>query len=68
MANKVTARCEDCIYFDFDEDYDDYICTQSLDEDQLDQRRPAAAKRCPYIGYYQHYKPLENQNATKQVL
>ena len=52
MANKGTARCEDCIYFDFDEDYDDYICTQSLDEDELVLRRRDGARSCTYFSFY----------------
>ena len=61
MANKVTARCEDCIYFDFDEDYDDYICTQSLDEDELVLRRRDGARSCPYFRLYDEYKSVQKQ-------
>ena len=35
MADKIAARCEDCVYFDYDEEFDDYVCEQSLDEDEL---------------------------------
>ena len=62
MANKVTARCEDCIYFDFDEDYDDYICTQSLDEDELVLRRRDGARSCPNFRFYDEYKSVQKQN------
>ena len=47
MANRITAQCEDCVFFDFDEDYDDYICTQSLDEDELARRCRDGARSCP---------------------
>ena len=40
--------CEDCVYYAYDEEYDDYICEQDLDEDEyaalLEQRRAS----CPF--------------------
>ena len=27
--------CEDCVYYAYDEEYDDYICEQDLDEDEI---------------------------------
>ena len=62
MPKKVTARCEDCVYFDFDEEYDDYICTQSLDEDELLRLTRDGAKSCPYFRFYDEYKSVQKQN------
>lgn len=62
MTEKVTARCEDCVYFDFDEEYDDYICTQSPDEDELWQINRDGAKSCPYFRFYDEYKSVQKQN------
>ena len=62
MANSVTARCEDCVYFDFDEDYNDYICTQSLDEDELALLTRDGARSCPYFRFYDEYKSVQKQN------
>ncbi|MBQ9646878.1 MAG: hypothetical protein IJV43_00775 [Oscillospiraceae bacterium] len=40
--------CEDCVYYAYDEEYDDYICEQDLDEDEyaalMEKRRDA----CPF--------------------
>ena len=27
--------CEDCVHYDYDEEYDAYICEQDLDEDEF---------------------------------
>lgn len=27
--------CEDCIYYTYDEEFDDYSCEQALDEDEM---------------------------------
>ena len=45
-------KCETCVWYVYDEDYDDYICDMDLDEDELarflaaDTRSCAAAPRC----------------------
>ena len=40
--------CEDCVYYAYDEEYDDYLCEQDLDEDEyaalLEKRRAS----CPF--------------------
>ena len=32
-------KCETCVWYVYDEDYDDYICDMDLDEDELARRR-----------------------------
>ena len=29
------SECETCWYFDYDEEYDEYICMMDLDEDEV---------------------------------
>ena len=62
LADKVAARCEDCVYFDYDEEYDDYVCEQSLDEDELALLTRDGAKSCPYFRFYDEYKSVQKQN------
>ncbi|MBE7004452.1 MAG: hypothetical protein E7425_09245 [Ruminococcaceae bacterium] len=46
----MTICCEDCVYYDYDEEYDEYACERApdLDEDEmasfLERRRTA----CPF--------------------
>ena len=30
-------QCEDCLYYEFDEDFEDYICSADMDEDEYAQ-------------------------------
>ena len=29
------GKCESCVYYSYDEEYDDYICEVDLDEDEM---------------------------------
>lgn len=56
------AECERCAYFDYDETYDEYVCTLVLDEDELARFYSAANKICPYFQEYDEYKVVRKQN------
>ena len=36
-------KCETCVWYVYDEDYDDYICDMDLDEDESNKTHPQAA-------------------------
>lgn len=38
--------CENCWYYDYDEEYEDYVCIQDIDEDEME--RISRSGRCPY--------------------
>jgi len=40
--------CENCWYYDYDEEYDEYLCNQYLDEDEVARILQDPNKRCPY--------------------
>lgn len=55
------GKCESCLFYDYDPDWDCEICTLSMDEDDcaaLTQNRSV----CPYYRYYQEYKSVQKQN------
>ena len=54
--------CESCVYYDYDEDYEDYICRVNLDEDEYLRFSQKAVKSCPYYRYYDEYKSVQKQN------
>lgn len=41
-------KCETCVWYVYDEDYDDYICGMDLDEDELAHFLAADTRSCPY--------------------
>lgn len=55
-------NCESCVYFDYDEDYDGYICTVTLDEDEAVDFLNGRNNECPYYKYYDEYKSVQKQN------
>lgn len=40
--------CETCWYFDYDEEYDEYLCRMDLDEDEYYRIVVSAQSRCPF--------------------
>jgi len=40
--------CEDCVYYAYDEEYDDYVCEQDLDEDEYAALMERRSKSCPF--------------------
>ena len=54
-------RCEDCLYFDYDEEYEDYVCRMAFDEDEAVRYLSGGKCRCPYYRYYDEYKSVHKQ-------
>ena len=60
--DKNTGNCEDCLYFDYDEETDQDLCTLDLDEDELERFYAGHHKSCPYFRFYDEYKLVQKQN------
>ncbi len=56
------ADCENCQYFDYDEEFDEEICTISMDEDDALRIMEQGARVCPYYRYYDEYTMVRKQN------
>ena len=54
--------CESCMYYDFDDYMDAYICTLNLDEDEMIRFMSHPYSSCPYYKYYDEYKTVQKQN------
>ena len=35
MKQNKISNCEDCVFYDYDEDWECYVCTMNLDEDEM---------------------------------
>ena len=53
--------CESCVYFDYDEEYEDNVCTINLDEDEYVRFSQSKGKQCPYYKFYDEYKSVQKQ-------
>ncbi len=56
------SQCDDCVYFCYDEDAEDYFCEADMDEDDyarlIEGRGPAS---CPYYQDGDEYKIVRHQ-------
>ena len=55
------SNCESCVYYDYDEDYEEYVCTMNLDEDEMVRFLSGNTRTCPYYRFYDEYKSVQKQ-------
>ena len=61
QPKKPVANCESCVFYDYDEDYDAYVCQMNLDEDEMGKFLTGSTRGCPYYRYYDEYKSVRRQ-------
>ena len=61
MGGKGVQNCESCEFYDYDEYLDAYVCSVSLDEDEMVNFLGNNTKGCPYYRYYDEYKSVHKQ-------
>ena len=44
--------CEQCSYYIYDEEYDDYFCSVNLDEDEMERYMSQSTENCHYFSLY----------------
>ena len=54
--------CDGCLYFDYDEEMQEEICTLDLDEDEWVRVVSSHSAACPYYRFYDEYKTVQKQN------
>ena len=55
-------NCVSCVFYDYDEDYETYVCTVNLDQDEMGNFLSGQTNRCPYYRFYDEYKSVQKQN------
>lgn len=60
----MTGMCEQCLYYDYDEEFDDYMCAMSdcMDEDEVFHRMSDPHRGCPYFRAGDEYTIVRRQN------
>lgn len=61
-SKKTIGCCEDCINFEYDDEYECYVCTQDLDSDEMEQFITNAIRNCPYYRCGDEYTIVRKQN------
>lgn len=41
-------KCESCVFYLYDEEYDDYVCDMDLDEDEMARFLASDTASCPF--------------------
>ena len=54
-------KCETCVWYVYDEDYDDYICDMDLDEDEMLKFLSSTFDACPYYRFGDEYSVVRHQ-------
>ena len=49
------CECDTCWYYDYDEEFDEYVCIMDLDEDEMYRFLTSGKTHCPY---YRQRGPL----------
>ena len=55
-------NCESCEHYDYDEEYEAFVCKLDLDEDEYLKFITNNTQNCPYYKYYDEYKSVRRQN------
>jgi hypothetical protein len=58
---KKAQNCESCEFYDYDEEYEEYVCTARLDQDEMESFLSLRTRSCPYYRYYDEYKSVHKQ-------
>ena len=54
--------CEMCAYYEYDEDYECYVCQCNLDEDEMMRFLTNTKFECPYFRLQDEYGIVRKQN------
>jgi hypothetical protein len=62
VKKKTAPDCETCTFYDYDEDYEAYVCTMNLDQVEMGAFLSGNTRACPYYRFYDEYKSVQKQN------
>lgn len=58
---KGKTNCEYCSNYQFDEEYNCYVCEVNLDEDEVSKFMTDSFYNCPYFQFNDEYKIVRKQ-------
>ena len=62
-GRKTAANCESCMNYEYDDDYECYVCTQDLDEDEMVRFVQGDFRECPYYQMGDHkFRPFSRSH------
>lgn len=54
-------QCQECAYYTYDEDYEEYVCDANMDEDDYYRLMQGKYKSCPYYRNGDEYSVVRKQ-------
>lgn len=57
----VKTNCDSCMYFEYDEEYEEYFCSVNMDEDEMVRFMEDRHYSCPYYRYGDEYAIVRKQ-------
>ena len=54
-------NCESCMYYQYDEEYEEYFCDVNLDEDEMERFLRDGFQNCPYYRLEDEYRTVRKQ-------
>ena len=55
------SKCEECVFFDYEEETDTYFCSVDLDEDEMERFLRGATAQCPFYRRGDEYATARRQ-------
>lgn len=55
------TNCESCAFYEYDEDYEDYVCDVDMDEDEAVRLMGDSSYECPYYRSGDEYAVVKKQ-------
>ena len=60
-GNSMQSNCETCMYFGYDEEFEEYFCEVNLDEDEMGRFLSNTMYQCPYYQSGDEYRIVRKQ-------
>lgn len=55
------TNCDSCMYYEYDEDYESYVCGVDMDEDDFGRLMEGRTSGCPYYRLGDEYAIVKKQ-------
>ncbi|TJX15616.1 hypothetical protein E9840_02250 [Tissierella creatinini] len=55
------TNCDTCANYDYDDEYNTYICMMNLDQDEMEKFVNYNLDNCPYYKTYDEYATVRKQ-------
>lgn len=55
------TTCETCMYFEYDKEFECYVCQMNLDEDEMFRFMQNTFDNCPYYKFGDEYTIVRKQ-------